>query len=307
MATRGQEIGVGVLVSGALALFTWMALSVGALSDGGERVRVSATLTDAAGLDAGASVRIAGVEVGRVQSLSVEFNRARLWMLVDTAAGVRSDVTVLVRARSLLGEKYVELVPHSPDAPPLQEGDELAAPTGQIEMDEMVARVTPLLEAVDPEALARVLRALDLAIADDPDRPRRILVEVERAAQGAAVAAEAAPALVADARSTLSSVRRVSDAALPAVRHADATLLAAQERIDAIPPEQLRMMMSEVEAAVKDGRLVVERLEGGGDRIDRVLTNLEGIDKWELRRLLREEGIVIRLRPQKVVPDESAP
>ena len=300
MATRGQEIGVGVLVSGALALFTWMALSVGALSDGGERVRVSATLTDAAGLDAGASVRIAGVEVGRVQSLSVEFNRARLWMLVDTAAGVRSDVTVLVRARSLLGEKYVELVPHSPDAPPLQEGDELAAPTGQIEMDEMVARVTPLLEAVDPEALARVLRALDLAIADDPDRPRRILVEVERAAQGAA-------ALVADARSTLSSVRRVSDAALPAVRHADATLLAAQERIDAIPPEQLRMMMSEVEAAVKDGRLVVERLEGGGDRIDRVLTNLEGIDKWELRRLLREEGIVIRLRPQKVVPDESAP
>ncbi|MFM2161016.1 MAG: hypothetical protein RLZZ383_528, partial [Pseudomonadota bacterium] len=29
------------------------------------------------------------------------------------------------------------------------------------------------------------------------------------------------------------------------------------------------------------------------------------IDKWELRRLLREEGILIRLQPDEVVPSDA--
>ena len=40
------------------------------------------------------------------------------------------------------------------------------------------------------------------------------------------------------------------------------------------------------------------------ERLDRILANVEEIDKWELRRLLREEGIVVRLRPQEVVEDD---
>jgi len=52
---------------------------------------------------------------------------------------------------------------------------------------------------------------------------------------------------------------------------------------------------------VADGRLVLGDLKDSTGDIKLVLSNLKEIDKWELRRLLREEGIVVRLRESEVV------
>ena len=39
------------------------------------------------------------------------------------------------------------------------------------------------------------------------------------------------------------------------------------------------------------------------DNLETVLDNMSEIDKWELRRLLREEGILVRLKRSSVAPD----
>ena len=40
-----------------------------------------------------------------------------------------------------------------------------------------------------------------------------------------------------------------------------------------------------------------------GRDIEQIIDNLKEIDRWEMRRLLREEGILIRLQPETVTPE----
>ncbi len=73
--------------------------------------------------------------------------------------------------------------------------------------------------------------------------------------------------------------------------------------------EGLPKISSDVEAMVSDAREMVsdshallKRLEGSMDHMETVLENMSEIDKWELRRLLREEGILVRMKRSSVEP-----
>ena len=57
--------------------------------------------------------------------------------------------------------------------------------------------------------------------------------------------------------------------------------------------------------ALAELELTLADLDGAGTKIQTVLDNLTEIDKWELRRLLREEGILIRIRPREVELPET--
>ncbi len=64
----------------------------------------------------------------------------------------------------------------------------------------------------------------------------------------------------------------------------------------------LPMAIDDARAAITDARELIASLDDSRELIDRVLQNLEEIDKWELRRLLREEGILVRMRQSEVKP-----
>ena len=102
---RRNELLVGGLVLLAGLLFTWMAIQVGALKALGNSITVTARFDDAAGLVPDAAVKVAGVKIGAVRSLAVDFDEAVVTLVLDADAGIRSDVKAQVRARSLLGEK----------------------------------------------------------------------------------------------------------------------------------------------------------------------------------------------------------
>lgn len=309
MATsRRYELGVGVLLLVGIGLFGWMALQVGALQGPGRHLRVSAHLDSAAGLTTGAVVSIAGVQVGRVESLSVDFDRAKLVLSLEEEAQVRSDVSLALRARSVLGEKYIELVPHSPEAPLLKDGDVIQDTIGAWEIDQMVNRLEPMLAAMDPASLQQLGATLSAAIAEDPQRPNRMLQNADRSLQNLAIASEELPGLIREARASLASVRQVAADARPVIQRADQTLVAVQARVDAIPPEELPALLADTRAAVGQASEMVGQLSGHSEQIENILSNVEEIDKWELRRLLREEGIVVRIRPSEVVvpPEEQS-
>ncbi|HNC97370.1 MAG TPA: hypothetical protein PKW90_14670, partial [Myxococcota bacterium] len=149
---------------------------------------------------------------------------------------------------------------------------------------------------------------LSAAIAEDPERPTRMLQNADRSLQNLALASEELPGLIRDARASLATVRQVADQARPVIQRADQTLIAVQARVDAIPPEELPALLADTRAAVGSAQDMVGQLAGHSDQIEHILSNVEEIDKWELRRLLREEGIVVRLRPAEVVvpPEEQS-
>ncbi|MGI8609600.1 MAG: MlaD family protein [Candidatus Dormibacteria bacterium] len=73
---------------------------------------VGFTVRDADGLVEGDDVRIAGIPVGKVLLVQTSAEGARVTMGIDRAKGfdpIYSDATVLIRPKSLLGEKYIDM------------------------------------------------------------------------------------------------------------------------------------------------------------------------------------------------------
>jgi phospholipid/cholesterol/gamma-HCH transport system substrate-binding protein len=306
MAFPGKhEVGVGCLVVVATGLLAFMALQVGAIRGMGDHVDADVLLPDAAGLSTGAMVSIAGVPVGRVTALTVEFDKARAHLSLDAAADVRNDVVVVMRARSVLGEKYLEIVPVSRDAPLLKDGDTLTATRGQVEIDQLVTRLAPLVDAVDPATLKRVGAALSDALAADPERPVRMLVDAERILHNAADASDQLTAAVGDARATLASVKHTSDDARPVLArvattaaHADDAVTRLDTLLASVPPDQVPALLADLRAAVKEGRAVITRLDGSAVDLETLLGKANAITSEDLAHFARDEGVLIRFAPR---------
>lgn len=303
--SRKHELGVGLLLAGALALLAFMSLQVGALQGlGQDRIEVRVRLSDAAGLAEGAAVKVAGVDVGEISRLGIEGDKALLVVQLDVEAGLRKDAVAQVRARSVLGEKYLALEPRSAEAPPLVEGDVLSESLPQTEIDQLVNALGPVVAELDTQALNAALQALSRATAEDPERLSRILKDSEEAVHNLAVASRSLAPLADEAQATLREVREVSRELRPVLRRADGALTRLDEATRGLPAtaEKVELLVDETRLAVADGRRLVTQLEGSTGDLEAVLHNFKEIDKTELRRLLREEGILVRVRESTVEP-----
>jgi len=110
-----------------LAVLIWKIEDLNPFSKKGQRV--DAVFKSVAGLDDKAAVRVAGVRVGRVDGLGLEGSHARITLALDKPLGLTVGTTARIANLGMLGEKYVELVPGPPDAPPLPPDAVLAGST----------------------------------------------------------------------------------------------------------------------------------------------------------------------------------
>ena len=303
-ASRKQEIGVGILVLVAAVLLAIMSIKVGALAQVGDQIRVTVVLSDAAGLTEGAAVRVAGVQVGQVNGMGVDHDKARLDVTLSQDAGLRSDAKLQVRARSILGEKYLELTPQSKDAPLSADGAELTVPTPQTEIDELVNSLGPLVSAMDAEAMYLAMERLGDALEKDPDQIARMLQNVDTILSNGAAASGDLDGMMSDTRETLGTLNQMVKDARPMLAKTDTVMGRIDSATEGLPKisEDVEVMVSDARAMVKDSHALLKRLEGSMDDMETVLENMSEIDKWELRRLLREEGILVRLKRSSVDP-----
>lgn len=111
------EIIVGMFVVVGLACLTYLAVKLGKLEVfGASGYTVVADFPSVAGLKVGDPVEIAGVQVGRVDSLGLaEDDRARLTLRLNNGVELQEDVIASVRARGLIGDKFVLLSPGASD------------------------------------------------------------------------------------------------------------------------------------------------------------------------------------------------
>jgi phospholipid/cholesterol/gamma-HCH transport system substrate-binding protein len=103
MNTRYITLGTFVVVT--LGAFGWLALQLGLGDRDGTHYTVRTP--DAAGLVEGNSVRIAGVEVGKVGSIHVDGNVAVIDIRIRKGTPVHKDACAAVHIKGMLGEKYL--------------------------------------------------------------------------------------------------------------------------------------------------------------------------------------------------------
>jgi hypothetical protein len=64
--------------------------------------------------------------------------------------------------------------------------------------------------------------------------------------------------------------------------------------------EKAPALADEVSLTVDEARALLATLEGSTDELETILGNLEEIDLLALRRLVREDGVLVRLKPAKI-------
>ena len=141
-------IGLGAFVVVSVGLLLYLAQSIGAIGTGGG-AKYELRLRHAAGLVENNAVKIAGVGVGRVSQIDVDHDIAVLTLQVDEDIVLHEDARAIVRAKSLLGEKYLQIHPGSKDAPVLANGGVIKDVDAPFEIDEVLNALEPVLGGED--------------------------------------------------------------------------------------------------------------------------------------------------------------
>jgi phospholipid/cholesterol/gamma-HCH transport system substrate-binding protein len=110
------ETVVGLFVLLGVVCLAWLSVKLGKLEIvGGDYVPVHAEFSSASGLKKGASVEIAGVEIGKVESITLDDYKADVRMKIRTGVALQEDTIASIRTRGLIGDKFVNLSPGASD------------------------------------------------------------------------------------------------------------------------------------------------------------------------------------------------
>jgi virulence factor Mce-like protein len=128
-----------------ILLFLWVSFG-GAVPLAAKQYQVKINFPEATTLAEQADVRISGVPVGKVQSKTLNGNRTEAVLNIEKRyAPLPADTEAVLRAKTLLGETFVELTPGSKDGPTI--ADEGTLEQGQVsdtvQLDEIFRAFDP--------------------------------------------------------------------------------------------------------------------------------------------------------------------
>ena len=79
--------------------------------------RLNALFDTVQDLKVGSSVKIAGVEIGRVEKIALDGNKVRVTMKIHSSAVVKTDSKAVIKFTGLMGQNFVAIDFGTPDAP----------------------------------------------------------------------------------------------------------------------------------------------------------------------------------------------
>ncbi len=110
------EFAVGIFVLLGVLSFAYLSIQLGRLEIiGAGYYTVEAKFERAGGIRTGASVEIAGVEVGRVKSVGLENYEAVIIMFIHKDVKIQEDAIASIRTKGIIGEKFVQITPGGSD------------------------------------------------------------------------------------------------------------------------------------------------------------------------------------------------
>jgi phospholipid/cholesterol/gamma-HCH transport system substrate-binding protein len=166
MISQKYETIVGLFVVASLAALLIMVLIV-ARQEGlwQNYLEYQAVFKNISGLRVGSEVRLAGVVVGSVTNTTVRSD-GKILVAFDVLEKyrdqIREDSTATIGMIGLLGDRSLDLAAGTPEKPVLPPGG-LVAATEPLDLQELMARAAPSLEAIQKtfSNLARLTEAMD--------------------------------------------------------------------------------------------------------------------------------------------------
>lgn len=99
------------MIAGILCL-GYLSIKLGRMEIlGGKGYEVYAIFSNTGGIKTGSAVVLAGVEVGRVKSISLENYQAKITLTLQPEVKIQEDAVATIKTKGLVGEKYIEIIP----------------------------------------------------------------------------------------------------------------------------------------------------------------------------------------------------
>lgn len=110
MSKDRVELAVGIFVLTGIACLIFLAVHLGEVEFLSRGWRVVAEFDNISGLKVGAAVELAGVEVGRVEEITITpGHRARVVLKLDPKVTLTEDTIASIRTKGIIGDKFVKL------------------------------------------------------------------------------------------------------------------------------------------------------------------------------------------------------
>jgi len=138
---HGAEALIGLLVVLIAIWFGWYAFQ----RTGGGRVpnaiRVDALFPNAAGINPGTDVRVAGIKIGQVASVKLDPKsfQAEVALAIDPASKLPDDSSAAITSEGILGGTYMNIIPGGSPTP-FKNGDTIVDTQGSVDLMSMVGQ-----------------------------------------------------------------------------------------------------------------------------------------------------------------------
>ncbi len=136
------ETAVGIFMIIGIACVGYLTIKLGQMElIGGNYYPVFASFQSVSGLKTGAQVEMAGVPIGRVESITLDHERqeARVGLEIEKGVELSEDILASVKTSGLIGDKYIMLTPGSGMAM-LEPGGTITETESAIDIESLISK-----------------------------------------------------------------------------------------------------------------------------------------------------------------------
>lgn len=189
MAKRNisDEMKVGLLVVVCIAVLLGLLYKTGSFDFKKDGYTVKAVFSIVAGVQRNAPVRLAGVEIGKVQDIQLAYGKGTsvivtLWL--EDGAKLKTDSKALITALGLMGEKYIEVTAGSDDAPYIEAGGSIAG-EDPLQFDSLAKKGEVIAHNLDEtlSSIQELAKNTNLAVTDNKEKIDSIFDNLEATTQ----------------------------------------------------------------------------------------------------------------------------
>jgi phospholipid/cholesterol/gamma-HCH transport system substrate-binding protein len=180
-----KEIKVGMVAAAAMLVLAMFFFKMGKFDFSNEGYKINAKFDFASGIEKNAPVRMLGVEVGKVESVRLEYGEdasVMLGMWINSTARLKTDAKAYVAASGLMGGNHIEIYPGTVAAAVIEPGSTI---TGRDPFHDIMQSFTDKGENLMKELEASLTNIKNLTtnvdgmLAENRDEVKNILENVE--------------------------------------------------------------------------------------------------------------------------------
>jgi phospholipid/cholesterol/gamma-HCH transport system substrate-binding protein len=283
--TTAAKVGAFAVVMVVAGLFIYRYVNKSGDGDGG--YVVFTRMKDASGIAKLSQVRIAGIPVGRVKSVRLDREQARIDIAMNKDVPLYEDAAAAKVASSLLGEYQLKITPGTEGRRQLKDGDEIKVVTEAQTTDDLMRQMSDI--AKDVKA---VTSALKESIATEQGK-----ADIQSTLRNLAQVTEALNETVRENRTAIHEIvvntQQITQRSAPEIA-------AILENVRETTREVREMMAKGQPGQEGEVRKIVERVDRASQNLESALKNIDNVTG----RLDRGEGTLGKLTKDEKLINE---